>query len=138
MNKYSWERKQLSRDEMRISCIIAFYIISIGNVLYCSISAYPEATPPIGKIRGSILTSRLGKKIYSFRGVRYAEPPTEQRRFQVNFSHFSSSIIILLILERYSAHGHLSNLSSTFNHGNFLCFLLLHEYLWMEDSFGWE
>ncbi|XP_012344184.1 esterase E4-like [Apis florea] len=68
---------------MRISCVIAFYIISIGNVLYCSISAYPEATPPIGKIRGSILTSRLGKKIYSFRGVRYAEPPTERRRFQI-------------------------------------------------------
>ncbi|CAL1673737.1 unnamed protein product [Lasius platythorax] len=42
-----------------------------------------EVTAPIGRIRGSILTSRLGKKIYSFRGVRYAEPPTGQQRFQI-------------------------------------------------------
>lgn len=42
-----------------------------------------EITAPIGKIRGSTLTSKLGKKIYSFRGVRYAEPPTGQQRFQV-------------------------------------------------------
>ncbi|EZA54388.1 hypothetical protein X777_05618 [Ooceraea biroi] len=42
-----------------------------------------EVTAPIGRIRGSTLTSRLGKKIYSFRAVRYAEPPTGQRRFQV-------------------------------------------------------
>ncbi|XP_012223116.1 esterase FE4 [Linepithema humile] len=40
-------------------------------------------TAPIGKIRGSTLTSRLGKTIYAFRGVRYAEPPTGQQRFQV-------------------------------------------------------
>ncbi|XP_011645491.1 esterase FE4-like [Pogonomyrmex barbatus] len=42
-----------------------------------------EVTAPIGKIRGSTMTSRLGRKIYSFRGVRYAEPPTGQQRFQV-------------------------------------------------------
>ncbi|KAL6446496.1 hypothetical protein ACFW04_001210 [Cataglyphis niger] len=42
-----------------------------------------EVTAPIGRIRGSIMTSRLGKRIYSFRGVRYAEPPTGQLRFQV-------------------------------------------------------
>ncbi|XP_018342077.1 PREDICTED: esterase FE4-like [Trachymyrmex septentrionalis] len=42
-----------------------------------------EVTAPIGRIRGSIIISRLGKKIYSFRGVRYAEPPTGQQRFQV-------------------------------------------------------
>ncbi|EZA54385.1 esterase E4 [Ooceraea biroi] len=42
-----------------------------------------EVAAPIGRIRGSTLTSRLGKKIYSFRGVRYAEPPTGQQRFQV-------------------------------------------------------
>ncbi|XP_011164602.1 esterase FE4 [Solenopsis invicta] len=42
-----------------------------------------EVTAPIGRIRGTIMISRLGKKIYSFRGVRYAEPPTGQQRFQV-------------------------------------------------------
>ncbi|XP_043269312.1 uncharacterized protein [Venturia canescens] len=35
-----------------------------------------------GKIRGSFLTSRLGRKIYAFRGLRYAEPPTGQQRFK--------------------------------------------------------
>ncbi|XP_053989908.1 juvenile hormone esterase-like [Hylaeus volcanicus] len=39
-------------------------------------------TAPIGPVKGSILTSRLGKDIYSFRGVRYAEPPTGRQRFQ--------------------------------------------------------
>ncbi|XP_011690504.1 PREDICTED: esterase FE4-like [Wasmannia auropunctata] len=42
-----------------------------------------EIVAPIGRIRGSTMTSRLGRKIYSFRGVRYAEPPTGQQRFQV-------------------------------------------------------
>lgn len=37
---------------------------------------------PTGPIRGSILNSRLGRKIYSFRGIRYAEPPVGQQRFQ--------------------------------------------------------
>ncbi|XP_043250756.1 esterase E4-like [Colletes gigas] len=37
---------------------------------------------PTGKIRGSVMTSRLGRTIYSFRGVRYAEAPTGHRRFQ--------------------------------------------------------
>lgn len=37
---------------------------------------------PIGPVRGSIINSRLGRRIYSFRGIRYAEPPTGQQRFQ--------------------------------------------------------
>lgn len=47
-----------------------------------------EVAAPIGRIRGSTATSRLGKKIYSFRGVRYAEPPTGQQRFQVKLCIF--------------------------------------------------
>ena len=39
---------------------------------------------PLGKIKGSYhFTSRLGKQILSFRGIRYAEPPIGQQRFQV-------------------------------------------------------
>lgn len=76
-------RKELLSNE-KMKLLFLFYIIGIGNVLYCT--AHPEAVAPIGKIRGSILTSRLGKEIYSFRGVRYAEPPTGERRFQVSFS----------------------------------------------------
>ncbi|XP_034181508.2 uncharacterized protein LOC117604963 [Osmia lignaria lignaria] len=60
---------------------ILFLVIGIGSVYCCA--QHPEVGAPIGRIRGSILNSRLGRKIYSFRGVRYAEPPTGDRRFQV-------------------------------------------------------
>ena len=58
-----------------------FLIAGIGSHQCCA--SYPEAVAPTGKIRGSILDSRLGRKIYSFRGVRYAQAPTGERRFQV-------------------------------------------------------
>lgn len=41
-----------------------------------------ELNSSLGNVKGSLMTSRLGKKIYSFRGVRYGEPPVGQRRFQ--------------------------------------------------------
>lgn len=110
-----------------------FYIVGICNVLYCT-SAHPEATPPIGKIRGSASTSRLGKKIYSFRGVRYAEPPTERRRFQVNFSHFFSpldynSINSGKIPGAWIFVKLIVNLQLCRNKGNLPCFLFTNEYL---------
>jgi hypothetical protein len=36
-----------------------------------------------GYLRGSILTSRKGISIYSYRGVRFAQPPVGIRRFKV-------------------------------------------------------
>nr|XP_031832206.1 esterase E4-like [Nomia melanderi] len=60
-------------------------------IVCCAVSAIaaqnateeqPVVHAPIGPIRGSFLTSRLGKKIYSFRGVRYGESPTGHQRFQ--------------------------------------------------------
>lgn len=36
----------------------------------------------LGKIRGSIFTTRLDKKFIGFRGIRYAEPPIDNLRFQ--------------------------------------------------------
>ncbi|KAL3273416.1 hypothetical protein HHI36_014861 [Cryptolaemus montrouzieri] len=41
----------------------------------------PIVSTPLGKYRGSILTSTLGKTIYSFRGIRYAKPPVKNLRF---------------------------------------------------------
>ncbi|XP_058796122.1 uncharacterized protein LOC131666989 [Phymastichus coffea] len=37
---------------------------------------------PSGKLKGSLLETRLGRKIFAYRGVRYAEPPIGQQRFQ--------------------------------------------------------
>ncbi|OAD60209.1 Esterase FE4 [Eufriesea mexicana] len=66
---------------MKLQFKILPCIIGIINVSCCTV--HPEAIAPIGKIRGSILNSRLGQKIYSFRGIKYAESPTGERRFQV-------------------------------------------------------
>ncbi|XP_051164874.1 uncharacterized protein LOC127283823 [Leptopilina boulardi] len=41
-----------------------------------------EILIPLGKIKGSFMQTRLGKRIFSFRGIRYAEPPTGENRFQ--------------------------------------------------------
>lgn len=58
-----------------------FVLLFIAGVV--SGQEKPEVHAPVGRIRGSIINSRLGRKIYSFRGIRYAEPPVGQRRFQV-------------------------------------------------------
>ncbi|XP_021928724.1 esterase FE4 [Zootermopsis nevadensis] len=42
----------------------------------------PVVTTVQGALRGSVIKSRLGRSIYSFRGVRFAEPPVGNRRFQ--------------------------------------------------------
>ncbi|CAG9829853.1 unnamed protein product [Diabrotica balteata] len=42
----------------------------------------PLATTPLGQVKGSVITSRLGKEIYSFRGIRYAKPPINDLRFK--------------------------------------------------------
>lgn len=43
----------------------------------------PIVQAPIGKVRGSIFKTILGRTIYAYRGVRYAEPPVGERRFKV-------------------------------------------------------
>ncbi|CAD1469122.1 unnamed protein product, partial [Heterotrigona itama] len=62
--------------------LIIFFCISGVAIAQQSTEEQPLVTAPIGKIRGSIFTSRLGRKIYSFRGIRYGEPPIGQQRFQ--------------------------------------------------------
>ncbi|XP_049816939.1 esterase E4-like [Aethina tumida] len=37
---------------------------------------------PMGKFHGAVLKSRLGKDIFSFRGIRYAQPPVGDLRFK--------------------------------------------------------
>ncbi|XP_076231555.1 esterase E4-like [Calliopsis andreniformis] len=66
---------------MKNTLVVFFCVICVVTAQNVN-SEQPVVSAPTGQIRGSILTSRLGKKIYSFRGVRYAEPPTGPRRFQ--------------------------------------------------------
>ncbi|XP_049800943.1 esterase E4-like [Schistocerca nitens] len=43
---------------------------------------FPEVQTPLGRLRGSVLRSLDGRTIYSFRGVRYAQPPVGALRFK--------------------------------------------------------
>lgn len=54
----------------------------------------PVVETHLGKIRGSLLQSRLGKHFYAFRGIRYAQPPIDSLRFKVSnvFYPFNFSI----------------------------------------------
>lgn len=65
------------------------YVLDVDNNI---INTFGDDVPPIakldlGKIRGNLMTSRLGKKILAFRGVRYAEPPINELRFKVSYVH---------------------------------------------------
>uniref|UniRef100_A0A182NP54 Carboxylic ester hydrolase n=1 Tax=Anopheles dirus TaxID=7168 RepID=A0A182NP54_9DIPT len=48
--------------------------------------AHPNIRPTVytshGAIEGKMLTSRLGKQFYAFRGIPYAQPPIEELRFR--------------------------------------------------------
>lgn len=48
------------------------------------INERPILTTGLGKIRGSVLESRLGDLFYAFRGIRYAKPPVDELRFKVS------------------------------------------------------
>lgn len=63
--------------------LLLLYLL-ISNNLSCSrAEKNPEVQISLGKIEGSMMKTRLGKDIYAFRGIRYAKPPTEERRFKV-------------------------------------------------------
>ncbi|KAK1130320.1 hypothetical protein K0M31_018456 [Melipona bicolor] len=62
--------------------LIIFFCMSGLAIAQQTAEEQPLVTAPIGKIRGSVFTTRLGRKIYSFRGIRYGEPPIGEQRFQ--------------------------------------------------------
>ena len=74
----------MGRISLTILCSFAAFINF--DTSHAEESAILELSSPLGKVKGSFLETRLGKKIYSFRGIRYAEPPVGQKRFQVRFS----------------------------------------------------
>jgi carboxylesterase type B len=60
-----------------------WYPLLLLVVLKCVSSAQNvHVKTPSGEIEGSTLTSRLGKTIYSFRGIRYAKAPINELRFK--------------------------------------------------------
>lgn len=43
----------------------------------------PIVSTPFGKLMGSIMQSRLGKTIFSYKGIRYGQAPVGKLRFMV-------------------------------------------------------
>ena len=60
---------------------LLFLLVSCTVYVECTIQ--PVVTTPLGEIQGSFLTTRLGKTINAFRGIRYADAPIGALRFQV-------------------------------------------------------
>nr|XP_023020744.1 esterase FE4-like [Leptinotarsa decemlineata] len=64
----------------KITVLSLLTFFSLNLEVYCD--ECPIVTTPLGKIKGSIQKSRLGRTIYSYRGIRYAKPPINDLRFQ--------------------------------------------------------
>ncbi|XP_058461778.1 juvenile hormone esterase-like [Malaya genurostris] len=62
--------------------ILIAILLSNNRALADHLSQFPVVNTSLGSIKGSILTSRLGKNIFAFRGIRYAKPPIEDLRFR--------------------------------------------------------
>ncbi|XP_066262073.1 juvenile hormone esterase-like [Euwallacea similis] len=68
-----------------ISAILALSLTIVhadSNAAPSTEGENPIVTTPLGPIKGTVIQSRLGKQIYSFRGIRYAKAPINELRFQ--------------------------------------------------------
>ncbi|CAH1107847.1 unnamed protein product [Psylliodes chrysocephalus] len=73
--------RKMFYSTMSLPKVVILSIFCIANV-QCHYNREPLVSTNFGDLKGSILTSRLGKSIYSFRGIRYAEPPVKELRFK--------------------------------------------------------
>ena len=64
--------------------VVILVLLSLIHIINsCNEHNEPVVYTKLGKIKGSLMKTRLGKTIYSFRGIYYAEPPTGKNRFKV-------------------------------------------------------
>ncbi|XP_043269298.1 uncharacterized protein [Venturia canescens] len=93
--KYFWPWQTLFCSNIinthRYRMILPFFLVTFVLVTLTlpqdaagnNIPVNPEVSTPLGRIKGSLMTSRLNQEIYAFRGIRYGEPPTGDLRFEV-------------------------------------------------------
>ena len=74
-----------------ISLLVTLAVVAVVLGVVLNINIHSESKEVLdetvveinlGKIKGSIFTTRLDKKFIGFRGIRYAEPPIDNLRFQ--------------------------------------------------------
>ncbi|KAH0551917.1 esterase FE4-like [Cotesia glomerata] len=68
--------------KLSVILLCGLFYVDAGMSRNQTNSDSPEVTTPLGKVKGSLMTTRLGKTIYAFRGIRYGEPPVGQQRFK--------------------------------------------------------
>ncbi|KAJ3646360.1 hypothetical protein Zmor_023950 [Zophobas morio] len=59
-------------------CVFLVFVL----LNYVHTSQGVQVSTPLGQIVGTTLTTRLGKTIYAFRGIRYGKPPVNELRFK--------------------------------------------------------
>lgn len=79
---------------LRLLLVIGLAIAHPDNRPIQNGSQPPHVTTNLGEIEGAVLRTRLGKPIFAFRGIRYANAPVNELRFQVDISF----LIFFLIL----------------------------------------
>lgn len=75
---------------MRVAKIIMLLIkiaIFVSCLIQTTVFANDDENPVVrietGFLRGKLLESRAGRRIYSFTSIPFAEPPLGRRRFEV-------------------------------------------------------
>lgn len=66
-----------------VAILICIHGESISLSVFSNENDFPVVTTKLGKIRGRFLESRLGNTFLAFRGIRYANAPINELRFQV-------------------------------------------------------
>lgn len=83
--------RNMNRHCVKFIFAILFYCNFAGNGIQwiradspTGLNETPIVSTDLGQIRGNVLESRLGNLFYSFRGIRYAQPPVNELRFEVS------------------------------------------------------
>lgn len=67
-------------------CLVTMFAIALlaeaTITVPTGVNEKPIIVTALGKIKGSVLQSRLGALFYAFRGIRYAQPPVGNLRFK--------------------------------------------------------
>lgn len=76
-----------------------FYWLPFAVVaVFCNDEDAAIVNTETGYLRGALLESRTGKRIYSFTGIPFAEPPLGRLRFEVRYVKRSSESIVYIFL----------------------------------------
>ncbi|XP_031783698.1 esterase E4 [Nasonia vitripennis] len=62
---------------VKCASLLLFLAVVAGNY-----ATEPEVRTSLGRIKGSLMNTRLNKTIFTFRGVRYGKSPEGERRFK--------------------------------------------------------